>query len=179
MKKILSVILAAAAVLSLAACKVKPSQNEETEPYSPDDFQAEMDRLQAERESEYAELLKEQEEINEEIDEYVSKIGKTKKNKELVIEFPYSVGKRYRKFVYNKKGEIDHSIDYYFFDGEEHYKRMLESAENEKHRKVIDKDKKLNMLAIKFDDMDSAPFEDLYDYYSRQDVIEDGYRVIE
>ena len=72
MKKILSVILAAAAVLSLAACKVKPSQNEETEPYSPDDFQAEMDRLQAERESEYAELMKEQEEINEEIDEYVS-----------------------------------------------------------------------------------------------------------
>lgn len=179
MKKILSVILAAAAVLSLAACKVKPSQNEETEPYSPDDFQAEMDRLQAERESEYAELMKEQEEINEEIDEYVSKIGKTKKNKELVIETPSSTGKLYQKIVYNKKGEIDYRIDYYFFDGEEHYQRMMEYVESKKYRKIIDKDKKLGMLAIKFDDMDSSPFEDLYNYYSRQDVIEDGYRVIE
>ena len=103
MKKILSVILAAAALFTLAACKVKPSENKETEPYRPEEFQAQVSQLQAERASELAEQQKEKDKLNKEIDDYIAEIGKTKKGKELVLDVSSSRGREYQKYVFNKK----------------------------------------------------------------------------
>ncbi len=179
MKKIISVILAVAALLTLAACKVKPSENKETDPYSPEDFQAQVSQLQAERASEQAEQQKEQDKINEEIDEYIAKIGKTKKNKELVLEVSVSRGREYQKYVYNKKGEIDHRLSYYFYDKAEYYNSRIAVAENDKSCKIVEKDKKTLMVVVKYTDITSFPYDQLYETYCKPEVIDLGYKIVE
>ncbi|MBE6821253.1 MAG: hypothetical protein E7516_09425 [Ruminococcaceae bacterium] len=179
MKKIISVILAVAALLTLAACKVKPSENKETDPYSPDDFQAQVSQLQAERESEQAEQQKKQDKLNEEIDEYVAKIGKTKKGKELVLKVSVSRGKEYQKYVYNKKGEIDYRISYYFYDKMEDYTSRIAVAENTKDCKILEKDKKTMMVVVKYTDITSYPYDQLYETYCKPEVIDLGYKIVE
>lgn len=179
MKKIISVILAVAALLTLAACKVKPSENKETDPYRPEDFQAQVSQLQAERESEQAEKQKEQDKINEEVDEYVAKIGKTKKGKELVLEVTMSRGKQYQKYVYNKKGEIDYRLSYFFYDKMEDYTSRIAAAESNKNCKIVEKDKKTLMVVVKYTDITSSPYEELYETYCQPEVIELGYKIVE
>ena len=184
MKKILSVILAAAALLTLAACKSKPVENKETQPYSPEDFQAEVSRLEAERQSEIeaenAKLQKKQDEINKEIEKYISsEIGKSKKNKELVIEVVTSAGKKFEKYVYNRKGELDHKIVYYFYEKMDRYRSRIDVAENTHDSKVIEKDKKTLMVVVKHSDMDSISYEELYKMYTDPETIDPDYRVVE
>lgn len=180
MKKILSVILAAAALFTLAACKVKPSENKETEPYKPEEFQAQVSQLQAERASEQADQQKKKDKLNEEIDNYIKEeIGKTQKNKALVLEVSSSRGREYQKYVFNKKGEVDCRINYYFFNDAEDFTSCIAVAENNDYRKVIEKDKKTLMVVVKYIDITSHPFDEFYETYKMPEIINLGYKIVE
>ncbi|MEE1138751.1 MAG: hypothetical protein U0M02_09775 [Acutalibacteraceae bacterium] len=179
MKKILSVILAAAALFTLAACKVKPSENKETEPYRPEEFQAQVSQLQAERASELAEQQKEKDKLNKEIDDYIAEIGKTKKGKELVLEISSSRGREYQKYVFNKKGEIDYRLDYMFYNSTEDYDSCLRVVKNDEYRKVVEKDSKILMVVVKYTDPTQSTFDELYGTYSKPEVIALGYKIVE
>lgn len=184
MKKILSVILAAAALLTFAACKPKPVENKETQSYSPEDFQAEVSRLEAERQSEIeaenAKLQKKKDEINKEIEKYISsEIGKSKKNKELVFEVVSVNGKEYQKYVYNKKGEIDYRLTYFFYEKMDRYRSRIDVAESTPNCKVVDKDKKTLMVVVKDTDIDSMPYDELYAMYSSPEMKDSDFKIVE
>ena len=179
MKKILSVILAATALFTLAACKVKPSENKETEPYRPEEFQAQVSQLQAERASELAEQQKEKDKLNKEIDDYIAEIGKTKKGKELVLEISSSRGREYQKYVFNKKGEAEYRIDYLFYNSSEDYEIRVENAKKDEHSKLIEKDRKTLMVVVKVTNIRHAMFDELYEACSKPEVIALGYKIVE
>lgn len=184
MKKILSVILILAALLTISACKVKPSENQETQPYSPEDFQAEVSRLDAEyaseREAANAKLQQEKEESNKKIEKYVSsEIGKTKKNKELVIEVSTPNGREYVKYVFDKKGMLDYKIVYYFYENMTRYRSRIEVAEGTPNCKIIDKDKKTLMVVVKHTDMDDVSYDEAYAVYTNPELENSDYIVVE
>ncbi len=177
-KKIIALLLAFAAVISLAACKVDTAP-EETEPFSPDDFQAQVSAQESVRQSRVEASIQAQAEINREIDEYIAKVGKTKKNKELVLELEYPLGRRYQKYVFDKKKNVDYRLDYYFFDSEDNYEATISSTKSDKNRKVVEKDKDLKMVVVKYTDPSPSTFDELYETYSKPEVIDLGYLIVE
>ena len=84
-------------------------------------------------------------EIQQEIDEYIAEVGKTKKKTQLVVECESSIGRKYMKFEFDKKGEYKTQIIYYFYDSLENYVANLEIQKNEDNVKVIDKDKDMTI----------------------------------
>lgn len=177
-KKIISLLLILAALVSLAACKVEPT-TQETEPFSPDDFQSQLNAQQSEYQSQIEASIQEQSEIQEEIDKYIAKVGKTKKNKELVLEIGSPLGRKYQKYFFDRKGNTDYRYDYFFFDSEENYEATVQEAKDGKHSKVVEKDKDMKMVVVKETKIVDSTFEELYDAYTSQAFIDLGYTVIE
>lgn len=178
MKKITALLLIFAALFSFAACKVDTSPDQ-TEPFAQDEFQSQLNAQQAERQSQIEASIQAQEEINEEIDEYIAKVGKTKKNKELVIKVDWVLGRKYQKFVFDKKGNTDYRLDYFFFDSEDNYEATIQEAKDNENKKVVEKDKDMKMVVVKETKIVESTFEELYDAYTRQEFIDLGYTVVE
>ncbi len=178
MKKIIALLLILVTFVSLAACKVNTS-NQETEPFSPDDFQSQLDAQESERQAEIEASIQEVSEIQKEIDQYIAKVGKTKKNKELVLKVDSPLGRKYQKYVFDKKGNIDYRLDYLFFDSEENYEATIAEAKNAVNKKVVEKDKDMNLVVLKFPDITPSTYDELYEVYSRQAVIDLGYSIVE
>lgn len=180
MKKIIAVLLVFAAVLSLAACKVESNNKaKKTEPYDPNEYQSNLAAAEAEQSRLVAEKAEAESEIQENIDEYIKEVGKTKKKTQLVIKLNSSLGKEYHKFEFNKKGEYKTQIKYIFYDTLENYNATLEIEKNKKDSKVIDKDMDMKMVVIKNDRFNGKPFDEMYEIYSREDVKALGYTIIE
>ena len=178
MKKIIALLLAVAALLSLASCKVEPT-TQVTDPVSPDDFQAQVNAQQSERQSQIEASIQAQEEIQEEIDKYIAKVGKTKKNKELVMELKSPLGRKFQKYVFDRKGNTSYRLDYFFFDSEENYEATVQEAKDDKNSSVVEKDKDMKMVVVKETKIVESTFKELYDAFTRQEFIDLGYTVIE
>lgn len=177
-KKITALLLIFAALFSFAACKVDTSP-EQTETFSPNEFQSQLNAQQAERQSQIEASIQAQEEINEEIDEYIAKVGKTKKNKELVIKVDWALGRKYQKFVFDRKGNTDYRLDYFFFDSEDNYEATIQEAKDNENKKVVEKDKDMKMVVVKNSKIAESTFDRLYEAYGKQEVIDLGYSIVE
>lgn len=182
MKKIIALLLVAASLLSLAACKVNGGEPETT--VNPLDAANEFASRQAEVEAEYsrkaAEKAAEEAEVQQEIDEYIAKVGKTKKKTQLVIEtVNWSLGKKYQKFEFNKKGEFKSETKYVFYDSLENYFSNLEIEKNRKVARVVDKDKDMKMIVVNNPAYDGLPFDEMYKFYTSEDAKKLGYKVVE
>lgn len=178
MKKIIAVLLVLAAVVSLAACKVNTTP-EETEPFSPDEFQSQVNAQQSVYQSQVEASIQAQSEIQEEIDEYIAKVGKTKKNKELVMELGSPLGRKFQKYVFDRKGNTDYRLDYFFFDSIENYEATIAEANDDKNSKVVEKDKDMKLVVVKETKIVESTFDELYDSFTRQEFVDLGYTVIE
>lgn len=178
MKKIIALLLAVTALLSFASCKVEPTA-QVTDPVSPDDFQAQVNAQQSERQSQIEASIKAQEEIQEEIDKYIAKVGKTKKNKELVMEIKFPLGRKFQKYVFDRKGNTSYRLDYFFFDSKENYEATVQQAKDDKNSSVVEKDKDMKMVVVKETKIVESTFKELYESFSRQEFIDLGYTVIE
>lgn len=178
MKKIISFLLIIAALLSFASCKVEPT-TQVTDPVSPEDFQAQVEAQQAERQSEIEASIQAQEEIQKEIDEYIAKVGKTKKNKELVLEVKFPLGRKFQKYVFDRKGNSDYRLDYFFFDSVENYEATVQEAKDNEDKRVVEKDKDMKMVVIKNSKISEFTFSDLYEAHSKPAVIDLGYKIVE
>ena len=86
MKKIISLVLVFATLFMFAACKGNSGKPKETDPYSPEEFQSGIAHQQSIAASIAAEAEEAESERQEEVDKYIAKIGKTKKNSQLVVE---------------------------------------------------------------------------------------------
>ena len=167
MKKMIAILTALAATLSLASCSVK---NDKTTA----DYLAEQEI----EESQLIESLTQAEiEHSQKVVKAVDKLGKTEKGERLVIEVPYAHGKEYRVFEMDKNEECKYTINYYFYDDDEIYKINKERDDKSKY----DVDKNLKMVAYKHD-YDSEylkTFDELYETYSSDSAIQQGYIIIE
>lgn len=179
MKKIIALLLIAATLFSFTACKGNGGAADTDPMDAANNFAAEQARLEAEYSKKAAEKAAEESEVQAEIDEYVKEVGKTKKKTQLVIELDWPLGRKYYKFEYNKKGEFKTQIQYMFYNRMENYNASLEVEKNREDAKVIDKDKDLKMLVVRNDGFNGKSFDEMYATYSREDVKELGYKIIE
>ena len=179
MKKIISILLILATLVSFAACKVKPSEPKETDPVNYDDFQNQVNAYESEYQSQIEASLQAQEELEKEIDKYIAKVGKTKKNKELVMELERPVGREFQKYVFDKKGNTDYRLDYLFFDSKDNYEATLQEAKDNDHKKVVEKDKDMKLVVVKRTNIVEGTFDKLYESFSSDAFKDLGYTVIE
>ncbi len=180
MKKIIAIMLVLAAVLSLASCKVK-SGNGETEPYNHEEYLSNIAAAEAEQSKAFAEKAEKESKVQEEIDDYIKKVGKTRKKSQLVIkcDVPEYMGREYWKFEFKANGDYETKIEYYFLDTKEQYYAKVESAKNIEGMKLVEKDEETRMVVIRNDKFVGRSFDALYKNFTNDALAEMGYIVIE
>lgn len=168
MKKIVAIVAVFATVLSFSACKMTGNMTQEEREQYLSERQAEQEQSSLQAEQDYADG------INKNVD----KMGKTEKNKKLVVEVPSSLGKEYWVFVFNKKKVVDYKLIYQFFDLPRNY-NDCKDFEGTEHKKVIKTDDEARMVVYKHTLVAENSFDELYDYFKLDNLVEDGYRIIE
>jgi hypothetical protein len=178
-KKILAILLATASVLSFAACKGKDEGV--TDPADPNVFMSQQLAQEAEQSKALEEKNQAESKVQSEIDEYIEKVGKTKKNEQLVIKckVPEHIGREYWKFEFKANGEFKSKTVYYFLPTLEQYNAKVEIGKDDKNTKVVDKDKEMKMVAIKSENATGKSFDKMYKNYTDQKMKDMGYIVIE
>lgn len=170
MKKILAVIAAFATVISLASCKME-SNKTTAERVS----EAEAERSQAIEASIQAETKR-----FEKIDENIDYIGKTEKNKQIVIERVGIDCQHYQVYVFNRKGICNKLIDYYFYDSIEAFNIRNEDSKEKTRQKKIKSDPEARMVAFEsdYDVEERNTYEQLYDHFVDATFEEDAVRMV-
>ncbi len=179
MKKIIAILLVLAAFASFAACKVQPSEIQETDPVDYNEFQEQVNAYESERQSQIEASIQAQEEVEKEIDKYIAKVGKTKKNKELVMEKNSYLGREFHKYVFDKKGNAEYKLDDLFFDSYDNYEAVLQEAKDNDNKKVVDKDEEMKLVVVKRTKIVEGTFAELYESFSSEAYQKLGYTVID
>lgn len=179
MKKILAILLVIASVLSFAACKGKDSGV--TEPADPEAFLSNVEAQNKEASKAAAESIAAESERQEEIDDYIKKIGKTKKNDQLVIQckVPEHIGREYWKYEFDANGKFKSKIVYYFLPTLEQYNAKIDIGKNDKNYKIVDKDKEMKMVAMESKNATGKSFDKMYKNYIAEGMKDMGYIVVE
>lgn len=180
MKKIIALLLVVVSILLLTACKNNEGETNTDPEKVANDFASNQAAIEEEYSKRAAEKAEEESKVQNEIDEYVKEIGKTKKKTQIVLEIvDWSLGRKYYKFEFTKKGEFKSRTTYVFYDSLENYYAELEAKNNDKTYKVIDKDKGMKMLVVKNTEFNGYEFEKMYEDYTSETAKEMGYKVIE
>ncbi len=171
MKKIIAILAALATALSLASCSVK---NDKT-----------TAELVSEQEAEYSRIIESmsQAEIerSEKMVKNIEDLGKTQKNKQIVVKVAYPNGEHYQVFTFNRKGICQKIRDYYFYQTAEMFEIGNEKQKETTRRKKIDTDKTARMIAFEsdYDVEERNKFDQIYELYKNEDSKAQGYEVIE
>ena len=168
MKKVIAVLVVAASLLSLTACKMKKEMTNE-------EYQASLAANESKR---VAESIKVEEEYSEGIAENVEEIGKTVKNKRLVLKVASPTGTEYEVIVMDKKGNADYELLYQFFDYIGNYNAIVD-YKDEVNRKQIKHDAKARMIVYRIDNIREATFDELYEEFKSETAKNYGYEVVE
>lgn len=171
MKKIISILVALSAVLSLVSCSVDSGKTT-AEKLS----EAEVERSRLVEESIQAEV-----ERSEEVADSVDKIGKTQKNKRIVVSVPFAYGKQYQVYVINRKGICDEVLNYYYYDSVDLFELNNEKQKEETLQKKIDSDASTRMIVFKseYNNERRNRFDSLYEMFSGENFVKEGYVIIE
>ncbi len=168
MKKLIALAVVLVTVISLSACKTKE--------LSPEEKQSKYAEAESER---VAASLQAENDYIDGVHEYSdNEIGKTVKGKKLVIRAESSMGYKYLVFEFNKKGKMTKRLSYEFYDSIENYEVQAEIKEDRK-RKLVDTDDKARMVVYKYEEVWEQTFDELYDGYSKPEVNELGYSIVE
>ena len=171
MKKIIAILTAFAAALSLASCSMK---NDKTTA----DYLTE----QAIEESQLIESLTQAEiERSEKMVKNIEDIGKTEKNKQIVVKVASANGEHYQIFVMNRKGICEKVRDYYFYDTAEKFEIANEKQKETSRKKKIDSDKTARMIAFEseYNIEERNQFDQILELYKNEDSKAQGFEVIE
>ena len=152
-----------------------------TEPADPDVFQSNVEAQNEEASKAIAESIAAESKIQEEIDEYVEKVGKTKKNDQLIIKcnVPEHMGREYWKFEFKADGTFKSKTVYYFLSTLEQYNAKVDIGKNDKNYKIVEKDKDMKMVALRSEKATGKSFDKMYKNYTDEGMREMGYIVIE
>lgn len=167
MKRIIAAIAILAVVLSLTACNLKKKE------LSAEEFQSSVAAEEARRAQE---SLQAEIEYSQGVIKEGDKIGKTEKNKRIVVKIDVNYGTEYEVFVMNKKGVIDYKLLYQFFDDLENYNTIVKYKDTDS-KKQVDHDEKARLIVYKFSDMVERTYDEVYNDYKSLEG--DGYTIIE
>ena len=169
MKKLIALIAVLATLLSLSACKLGKE-------LSPEEKQSKYAEAESER---VAASLQAENYYIDGVHEYSdNEIGKTIKGKKLVIKGESSMGYKYSVFEFNKKGKMTKRLSYEFFDSIDNYEVQAE-IDGDRKRKLVDTDDKARMVVYKYDEVWEQTFDEIYAAYSKPEVKELGYSIVE
>lgn len=169
MKKIIALIAVLATVLSLSACKMNKD-------LTPEEKQS---KYAAEQSEHVAASIQAENDYIDGVNEYSdNEIGKTVKGKRLVINAKSSLGYKYNVFIFNKKGKMTERLCYEFYDSIENYEVQSE-IKNPQGRKLVDSDAEARMVVYKYDEVWEQTFDELYEAYSKPEVNDLGYTIVE
>ncbi len=168
MKKFIALIVVLVTIISLSACKTKE--------LSPEEKQSKYAAAESER---VAASLQAENDYIDGVHEYSdNEIGKTIKGKKLVIRAESSLGYRYDVFEFNKKGKMTERLTYEFYDSIHNYEVQAEIKEDRK-RKLIDTDDKARMVVYKYNEVWEQTFDEIYAAYSKPEINDLGYSIVE
>lgn len=168
MKKLIALAVVLVTVISLSACKTKElSPEEKQSKYAAEESEKVAASLQAENDY-----------IDGVHDYSDNEIGKTVKGKKLVIRAESSLGYKYNVFEFNKKGKMTKYLSYEFYDKIENYEVQSNIKEDRK-RKLVDTDDKARMVVYKYNEVWEQTFDELYAAYSKPEINDLGYTVVE
>ena len=171
MKKVLAILAVFATALSLASCSPKTDKT--------------TAELVSEQEAEYSRIAESyaQAEIerSEKVVKSIEDLGKTQKNKQIVVKVAYPNGEHYQVFVFNRKGICQKVRDYYFYQTVEMFEIGNEKQKESNRRKKIDSDKTARMIAFEseYDIEERNQFDQILELYKNEDSKAQGYEVIE
>lgn len=171
MKKIIAILAAFATALSLASCSV--NNNKTTA------------ELVSEQDAEYSQLIESltQAEIerSEKMIKNIEDLGKTEKNKQIVVKVASANGEHYQIFVMNRKGICEKVRDYYFYDTAEKFEIANEKQKETSRKKKIDSDKTARMIAFEseYNIEERNQFDQILELYKNEDSKAQGFEVIE
>lgn len=168
MKKAAAIAAIIAILLSLSACKVHKE-------LSDDELRESLSNAESQRiaESQSVEVA-----YSEGVEENIDEVGKTVKNKKLVVKSSTSYGTECQAFIMDKKGNLDYCMVYRFFDSMSSYKTYLGYPDSD-DEKQVKHDDKARMIVYKVKMQREADFATLYDEYSGETAKSYGYTVIE
>lgn len=170
MKKILAILAALTTVFSLASCSVK---NDKT-----------TAELVSEQEAEYQQIIESMTqaelEVSEKVIKNVKDIGKTVKNKQIVLKVAYANGERYQIYLFNRKGICEKVREYYFYNTAEIFEINNEKQKEKTRKKKIDSDKDARMIAFEseYDIEERNKFDQIYDFYDNEESIAQGFEIV-
>lgn len=171
MKKIIAILAAFATALSLASCSV--NNNKTTA------------ELVSEQDAEYQQLIESlsQAEIerSEKMVKNIEDLGKTEKNKQIVVKVAYPNGEHYQVFLFNRKGICQKVRDYYFYETVEMFEISNERQKETERKKKIDADKTARMIAFEseYEIEERNQFDQILELYKNEDSKIQGFEVIE
>lgn len=168
MKKLLAAVLAFVSVLSSSACGIKEKS------LTPEEYQA---SLAAEASESVAASVKAEEKYSEGIAKNKKEIGKTVKNKKIVLQLDFSIGEHYQVWVMNKKGELDYILNYKFYDDPETYRTLLNYDDLPTEKKV-DHDDEARMIVYKSTTVKKDSFDELYAAFDSKTAEDLGRKLI-
>ena len=179
MKKIIAILLAMASVATLAACDGQ--KEKETDPADPEVYMSQQLAYEAEQSKALEEKLQEEIKAQEEIDEYVAKVGKTKKKSQIVIQcqVPDYIGREYWKLEFKGDGKFKSKTEYHFLATKEQYEAKIKIAKDTDGFKLVDKDEDMRMVVIRNDKFNGRSFDTMYGIYSNETTAGMGYTIIE
>lgn len=168
MKKAAAIAAIFAILLSLSACKVHKELTD-------DELRESLSNAESQR---IAESQSVEAAYSEGVEENIDEVGKTVKNKKLVVKSKTSYGTECQVFIMDKKGNLDYCMVYRFFDSMSSYKtyRGYPNTDNEKQ---VKHDDKARMIVYKTQMQRETDFATLYDEYTGETAKSYGYTVIE
>ena len=158
MKKALSVLLLCFVILGICSCQKKIITD-------PDEYSKHVEKS----ESKAAEASsKQQVKIDEDIAKLESELGKTEKNKQIVVRKEYS-GLIIYEIVKFKSKKVDCRLTYKYFDSERDYKDELEIGDRGTD-KLIDNDDALRCVVFKNEKANKdMTYDEVYELYDSMD----------
>lgn len=157
-KRLLALLSATALLLALTACHVKKGDGKILSD----------DEIAASQEAEYSSIAAASSAVEasvaEEMDDVIKKdIGKTQKNKQVVVLRTEDYYTEYKIYKVDRKGMIDYVMSYTFYD-EDHYTQIKNYGDQE-NNKLVKHDDGARLLVYKNSSVEGFSYDDIIKNY--------------
>lgn len=153
MKKAISVLILLAVVFSLAACGEKRIYTSE------EDYLSKVSEMREKEESSSKQFI---EDVSKDQEKLEKEVGKSEKNKKLILKYTYGGFTEYQASYFDKDGLLDYRETYKYFHQDDYYRDIKEQGDIG-NDKLIRHDDKTRLLVYKNKDLMQFSYDDLYE----------------
>lgn len=157
--KFMALLLVFATLFTVTACKKKVYFDE-------DEYNKQVSINESKSEKEQSERSSK---IDEDMSQVEQSIGKTEKNKKIIVKLTYGEHTDYEEILFDKNGIAKEKNYYKYYNTEEMYKFSLEQG-SKGNQKLVDHDDTLLMIKYTVKDFGGTDYDTLLDSYKRKDA---------